>query len=1026
MMRSSFIIATVALSCCICVIKGAEAPTLATPAQEIALSAAGGSFSPVFSADGRYLFFLSHADNLVTNDDRGSHLDIFVRDLQLNTARLVTLQPDGTGGIDIGANSITVSSNGQLVAFASAATNLVPNGYPYYQNIFITDWETNRSLLASVGPTNGPLWPSVRGARCDNPFLSSDGRWVFYESLAMNVAAGASDLNYHFDIYARDLINGTNALISRSASTNAAANNASRIGILSRNMRFLVFMSTATDLITNGTLDGLDHIYLRDLTAGTNLWLSRYGYISPSPDWSFSPVVGEDGRYVAFKTAVTNQSVASVHLFDTYAVPVTNFPPFNPVTNLSQQSSLDSALALTADSRTVVFDEQGQLYRYDTETKTRSLISKTWNSTNTPADGTSKHPIISENGRWLAFVSSARNLTPNGPNGLFQIYLHDLSTGMNRLITTDLTGRPSTYDHELATFVVRDDGAVAFDSRDENLAAGDSNDASDVFLRDLNGAIALISKRHFDLPAATRDAFHVMGRNSLSSDGQKVVFTQVAQEPRFSHHVLARDLQQQTSTELAPTTNVCGDSLVLAIDASVSASGRYAAYFQRCDPVGPSRLIRQELYTGNSDIVAEFPAGPLNLLTNVAPSFSYDGNRIVYHDFRNVYLKNMLSNSVELVSVRAGGTNGGNGPSVGGQLSPDGRYVLFTSFATDLVVPASGASVQLFLRDLQTKTTRWLSTPQSNYLSAYVSSSAFSANSRHIVFVSSRFGNVYDLQTQERRVICELCEHAAISGDARWAVYSTREYYPPAQVVLRDMQTGTTNLITKSIFDSGGGNANSTSPLITSDSRYIIFVSRATNLVAEITGGEPNIFVHDRIENATWLATAGIPGLPRTHHGSINPVLGPDGHTVVFESFAGNLVPGDYNDERDLFILRLGSGDSDGDSLPDDWEVAYFGDLSRNGTQDFDRDGHSDAQEFTAGTDPTNNNSVFRVFTLTFGAEGTRIFWHAVPGKTYRAEYKDTLQDSWQSLGTVTATSAAASFLDPSFHPTRFYRVVLN
>ena len=123
--------------------------------------------------------------------------------------------------------------------------------------------------------------------------------------------------------------------------------------------------------------------------------------------------------------------------------------------------------------------------------------------------------------------------------------------------------------------------------------------------------------------------------------------------------------------------------------------------------------------------------------------------------------------------------------------------------------------------------------------------------------------------------------------------------------------------------------------------------------------------VSDRVARVTYCLSHNWAGTATGNRLSSSPVLSPDGRTVAFQSFASDLVPGDYNDTRDVFVVSLAGPDSDGDGLDDDWEVAYFNDLSRDGTGDFDGDGASDAQEFRAGTDPTNAGSVFRVLTLT-------------------------------------------------------------
>ena len=63
---------------------------------------------------------------------------------------------------------------------------------------------------------------------------------------------------------------------------------------------------------------------------------------------------------------------------------------------------------------------------------------------------------------------------------------------------------------------------------------------------------------------------------------------------------------------------------------------------------------------------------------------------------------------------------------------------------------------------------------------------------------------------------------------------------------------------------------------------------------------------------------------------SSKPILGADGRTVIFNSFASDLVDRDFNANRDIFALRLGAGDADGDGLVDDWEMTYFAGASQS------------------------------------------------------------------------------------------------
>lgn len=123
--------------------------------------------------------------------------------------------------------------------------------------------------------------------------------------------------------------------------------------------------------------------------------------------------------------------------------------------------------------------------------------------------------------------------------------------------------------------------------------------------------------------------------------------------------------------------------------------------------------------------------------------------------------------------------------------------------------------------------------------------------------------------------------------------------------------------------------------------------------------------------------------------------------------------------------------DTDGDHMDDGWEVFYFGDLTRDGSGDFDGDGMSDLAEFLAGTNPLDSDLMLRVQNVS-GGEAASLFqieWSAIPGLVYRVQYNQSLlPHEWYDLpGDVTAESHTGSKLDDTFTGTakRFYRVVI-
>lgn len=143
------------------------------------------------------------------------------------------------------------------------------------------------------------------------------------------------------------------------------------------------------------------------------------------------------------------------------------------------------------------------------------------------------------------------------------------------------------------------------------------------------------------------------------------------------------------------------------------------------------------------------------------------------------------------------------------------------------------------------------------------------------------------------------------------------------------------------------------------------------------------------------------------------------GKTITYVYDAnGNLL----RETRTAFV------DSDSDGMDDTWETSNFGNTSRNGTADFDGDGMSDLQEFMAGTDPKNAQSLLRIVQI--GSTQNVSFsvqWSSVAGKYYRVQYNDTLLPSgWKNLGgDVLASGNETSKLDSSVpgNTKRFYRV---
>ncbi|MEW2048956.1 hypothetical protein [Streptomyces sp. NPDC005476] len=155
----------------------------------------------------------------------------------------------------------------------------------------------------------------------------------------------------------------------------------------------------------------------------------------------------------------------------------------------------------------------------------------------------------------------------------------------------------------------------------------------------------------------------------------------------------------------------------------------------------------------------------------------------------------------------------------------------------------------------------------------------------------------------------------SISADGRYVAFASlaRDLVPgdtnrADDVFVRDRRTG---VVTRVSVDSAGGQANNVSrnPSISADGRYVAFESSATNLVAGDTNRYRDVFVHDLQTGETTRVSVGRQG-EQSDSESFHPSISADGRFVAFDSPASNLVAGDTNDIHDVFVRDRQSGET--------------------------------------------------------------------------------------------------------------------
>jgi Tol biopolymer transport system component len=243
------------------------------------------------------------------------------------------------------------------------------------------------------------------------------------------------------------------------------------------------------------------------------------------------------------------------------------------------------------------------------------------------------------------------------------------------------------------------------------------------------------------------------------------------------------------------------------------------------------------------------------------------------NDADDVFVHDRLTGTTERVSVDSSGGEA-NGSSYDSAVSADWRYVVFNSFASNLVSGDSNNTGDIFVHDRETGTTTRVS----------VDSAGNQAEA------SEDGGGSY---------------RPAISADGRYVAFdSIASNLVPGDlggldVFVHDRQTGATTRVS---VDSAGGQAHgwSEAPAISADGRYVAFESDAFNLVLGDTNGADDVFVHDRLTGTTERVSVDSAGNQTGGGGDITAISA-DGRYVAFQSGASDLVPADTNG-RDVFV----------------------------------------------------------------------------------------------------------------------------
>jgi Tol biopolymer transport system component len=406
-----------------------------------------------------------------------------------NAVLAISLVSVGTGGTQGNSSSYSpsISADGRYVAFVSDASNLVSGDTNGSGDIFIYDTASNTTRRVSVGD-NG-----IQGNGSSfSPFISADGRYVAFMSLASNLVSG--DTNGTPDIFVYDTAANTTRRVSVD-DNGIEGNDFSFNPSISADGRYVVFESDASNLVsgdTNGTFD----IFVYDTVANTTRRVSVDDNGTQGNDFSFLSSISADGRYVAFGSDASNlvsgdtNNTQDIFVYDTVAN-TTRLVSVDD--NGIQGNSFSFNPSISADGRYVAFESNADnlvsgdtnnswdTFVHDTVANTTRRVSVNDNGIEGNRDSFS--PSISVDGRYVAFWSSADNLVSGDSNDAPDTFVHDTVANTTRRVSV---GDNDTQMIGISTSpsISADGRYVAFDSSASNLVSGDTNGTSDIFVYD--------------------------------------------------------------------------------------------------------------------------------------------------------------------------------------------------------------------------------------------------------------------------------------------------------------------------------------------------------------------------------------------------------------------------------------------------------------------------------------------------------------------------------------------------------------
>ena len=331
------------------------------------------------------------------------------------------------------------------------------------------------------------------------------------------------------------------------------------------------------------------------------------------------------------------------------------------------------------------------------------------------ANGASQLPDISDSGRFVTFISSASNLVPGDTNATSDIFVHDRKTGKTTRVSTLSNGNQANGPSSLPN-ISGNGRFVSFESTATNLVSGDGNGASDIFVKDRKTD----KTRRVSLKSNGAQGNSSSVYSDISSNGRYVTFTSAATnlvngDTNATLDVFRHD--RNTKNTKLMSTGSAGQANAQSLLSTVSNNGLVAFASFANNLVGGDTNATLDVFVRNTSAnntrrVSVSTAGvqgngpsPVTWRPQISHSgryvaFESNATNLVQNDTNattDIFVRDRDQTKTRRVSVRFDGSQA-NGPSFRPDITANGRYIVFSSNATNLVVGDSNANADIFRR----------------------------------------------------------------------------------------------------------------------------------------------------------------------------------------------------------------------------------------------------------------------------------------------------------------------------------------